>query len=505
MRTLASGRRTYALALALIGLGALLGATSDLASARSRAPVPHLSSVRCWPSKACGYRPHVVSPGGTLRFKGRNLRPRMMVLFARRSKVKIGVVVRLRRKNGFRATVPASAKSGRVRVVARNGRRSNAAGPITIKAKPVAKPPPAKRPPASGSVLDGTGMWIWYVSRSSGGTPAGIGAAAKRYGVRTVFVKSSDGSNWWPQFSPELVTALKANGLRVCAWQYVYGAQPSTEAALGARAAETGADCLVIDAESQYEGKYSQAQTYVSALRTKLGASYPVALSGFPYVDFHPAFPYSVFLGPGGAQYNIPQIYWKAIGTTVDRAFAHTYGWNQVYGRPIFPLGQLYDGPPASEIRRFRELAAAYGSPGLSWWSWQSASANGWSEIGNPLLLLTLPAPAITYPTLKPGSRGDAVVWAQQHLMSAGQPIDASGVYTSTTGLAVKNFQAANGLLTTGQVDSLTWPALLRYKPASVAWNKTARASRLVRSLRNGPRSAPLRALRNELSNKPAP
>jgi hypothetical protein len=425
----------------------------------------------------------------------------MIVLFPHRPRIKARAVIgapRLRKANGFQATVPVWAKSGRVRVATRHGRRSNAAGPITIKPRPAAKPPLA-----SGTVLDGTGMWIWYVSRSSGGDPAGIGAEAKRYGVRTVFVKSSDGSTWWPQFSPELVATLKASGLRVCAWQYVYGKQPSAEAALGARAAQTGADCLVIDAESQYEGKYAQAQIYVDALRTKVGASYAVALAGFPYVDLHPAFPYSVFLGPGGAQYNIPQIYWKAIGTTVDQAFAHTYSWNQVYGRPIFPLGQLYGHPPPPEIRRFRELAAAYGSPGLSWWSWQSAAADGWTEIGNALLSLTLPPPAITYPTLKRGARGDIVVWVQQHLMSAGQPVDSSGVYTSATELAVRNFQAANALLTTGQVDVLTWPALLRYQPKVIKWSSAARASGLVQSRGDGPRSARLPAVRNELRKKP--
>src|SRR5207245_9019790 len=111
----------------------------------------------------------------------------------------------------------------------------------------------------------------------------------------------------------------------VGAWQVGSGNCPPAEAALGVRAAQTGADCLVIDAESQYEGKYGQAQTYVNGLRAAIGADYPLALAGFPYVDYHPAFPYSVFLGPNGAQYSLPQIYWKAIGTTVDQAFRQTY------------------------------------------------------------------------------------------------------------------------------------------------------------------------------------
>ena len=71
------------------------------------------------------------------------------------------------------------------------------------------------------SPFQGSGMWIWYVSRSSGGNPDAIAARAHAAGISTVFVKSSDGSTWWPQFSPALVAALEARGLHVCAWQYV--------------------------------------------------------------------------------------------------------------------------------------------------------------------------------------------------------------------------------------------------------------------------------------------
>ena len=80
----------------------------------------------------------------------------------------------------------------------------------------------------------------------------------------------------------------------------------------------------------------------MTQLRTLIGANFPVALAGFPYVDYHPAFPYSVFLGPGGAQFNTPQMYWLDIGTSVDAVYAHTLSFNRVYGRTIIPLGQTY-------------------------------------------------------------------------------------------------------------------------------------------------------------------
>src|ERR1039458_10849847 len=89
----------------------------------------------------------------------------------------------------------------------------------------------------------------------------------------------------WSQFNPQLVSVLHANHLRVCAWQYVYGDNPAAEARVGAAAVNDGADCLVIDAEAEYQGKYIQAQTYISDLRGLIGANFPVALAGFPYIQ----------------------------------------------------------------------------------------------------------------------------------------------------------------------------------------------------------------------------
>jgi hypothetical protein len=324
--------------------------------------------------------------------------------------------------------------------------------------------------------FDGTGMWIWVTSRSSGGSPAAIGAKARRYGIRAVYVKSSDGPYMWSQFSPSYVAALKAQGLKVCAWQYVYGKAPETEAKLGATAVQRGADCLIIDAESEYEGRYAQADRYIRALRARIGSTYPLGVAPFPYVDYHLGFPYSVFLGPNGAQYNLPQMYWKAIGTSVDAVFSHTYTYNRLYGRRIYPLGQLYQNPSPSSIMRFRTLATAYGASGVNWWDWQETTNRGWNALVAPLTT-GASAARLGYPTLRRGARGDLVVWAQQHLVSAGFPVKVDGGLGTNTRAAVVRFQAAKGLPQTGMVDASTWPALLRYAATAVAWGRKASAS----------------------------
>ncbi|HEV2727782.1 MAG TPA: hypothetical protein VGV34_05780, partial [Solirubrobacterales bacterium] len=210
----------------------------------------------------------------------------------------------------------------------------------------------------SNSAFDRQGQWIWYVDRSEAGSIGAIVARAKRNDVGTVYVKSGDGDDYWSQFSRGLVGALHRAGLSVCAWHFVYGDQPLAEARVSAMAVQRGADCFAIDAEADYEGKYAAADRYVRALRARIGDTFPLSLAAFPYVDYHPSFPYSVFFGPGGATYNQPQMYWKTIGTSVREVYEHTYLYNRVYGHPIYPIGQTYEAPGTAAIKQFRRFAA---------------------------------------------------------------------------------------------------------------------------------------------------
>jgi hypothetical protein len=414
--------------------------------------------------------------------------------------------------------VPADAVSGRIRVVNPGGKTSNA---VRIGVK---RPPPKRRPVNSGgagpSAFDGDGMWIWYLSKSEGGSIPAIAARAKANGISTVYVKSADGTNVWSQFSATAVAALKAAGLHVCGWQFVYGSDPVGEAAAAAVSQQNGADCFAIDAEGAYEGKYAQAQKYMTALRAAVGPDFPLSLASFPYVDYHPGLPFSVFLGPGNATANQPQVYWKTIGTTVDASLAHTYEWNAPYGRSVFPLGQTYDSPKAADIRRFRQLSQGYGARGVSWWDWQEASDSDWAAVGASLD--PLPPPAQQWPTLavgaggKVGSKGDVVVWAQQHLAGAGQPVTVDGQFGAGTATAVRAFQSASGLPVTGAVDAATWPALMKTPVAPVDWVAKAQAQAKAKTSAaqgaraasataglpagpNGPASADLPAKRDEI------
>jgi hypothetical protein len=310
---------------------------------------------------------------------------------------------------------------------------------------------------------------------TNGGSVASIIAQAKRYGINAVYVKSSDGTSWWPQFSRELVTELHEAGLKVCAWQYVYGQRPLVEASLGSRAAHDGADCLVIDAESQYQSRYIAAQSYVTRLRKLIGNRYPVGLAGFPYVDYHLSFPYSVFLGRNGAQYNLPQMYWADIGTTVPFVFAHTYEYNEIYRRPIFPLGQLWGSLPASSIEQFSLFAKQYGATGISWWDWQSAPLKYFSDITKLPPQLVSASVNKTPASVFRGNSGDLVIWAQEHLYGAGLHISVDGAFGPKTQSAVRTFQRRHGIAPTGIVNGATWDALDKITPVTVKWTQHGR------------------------------
>lgn len=258
-------------------------------------------------------------------------------------------------------------------------------------------------------------------------------------------------------------------------------------------------------------------------LRKDAGKSYPLGLAGFPYVSYHLSFPYSVFLGPGGAQYDAPQMYWSDIGTSVADVYSVTYSQNEIYRRPVFPIGELYPAtltgrfPPITQIEQFNTLARRYRAHGTSWYDWQSATGAGLAAISK---YGTAPAhfkPTTTAMTVAYRQEGDLVIWAQEYLdgwlgrkFGASAQIAVDGDFGKLTRAAVKLFQADHHIDPTGIIDGTTWDALLKVKPASVTWvsshgKLTAKQALTAARRRPGeltqplPVSAKLRARRNEL------
>jgi peptidoglycan hydrolase-like protein with peptidoglycan-binding domain len=454
--------------IALVAL-ALPAVLPPAAQAAKHTP-PKLTRLRCVPATSASCKSGVnVTIGRQIQISGARLVKGMRVSF-RWSKGALATKLD-HTKVGYIARVPPGTHAGAVKVTVSDkaGRRSNAKAMQVLGVPKVGGPAPARG--QLPQQFSGNGMWIWQLASSDGGDVNAIAARAHAEGISTVFVKSADGIDAWAQFSPALVAALHANGIRACAWQYVYGSDPLGEASQGAAAVAAGADCLVIDAETEYEGRYAAAQQYITALRAAIGPTYPLGLTSFPYVDYHPRLPYSVFLGPNGAQANLPQVYWKTIGGTVDAVSAHTLAHNRIYGTAIAPLGQSYSSPPPEDVARFRAIWAGYGSGGLSWWSWQSTGEPAWAAIATPVAPIPFSDPG--WPALEKGNKGDEVVWLQEHLRSFDPAVAVTSTFDAATDLALRNLQTARGLPVTGVTDALTWQAVLALALQPMDWTAT--------------------------------
>lgn len=356
----------------------------------------------------------------------------------------------------------------------------------------------------AASPFNRAAMWIWYIDDSNGGNLRSIIRQARQADIGTLFIKSGDGDDVWSQFNKPMVRRLQRAGLKVCGWQYTYGRRPIAEARVAATAKRRGADCFVINAEAEYEGKYAAADWYIRELRRLVGPKFPLGLSSFPYVHYHPGFPFSVLLGPGAATVNLPQVYWHTIGDSVRTSVEITWEQNSVYKRPIRATGQTWDGPPKRDLLAFRKFMLNYGSA-ASWWSWQETDSAEWDALEKPVTRVAGYRAFTGKVQLNLGDRGDQVVWLQQHLIALGYTMQPTGIFNRVTYRAVRRFQKSRGLAVDGRVGNRTWNRLMRTTPVRVRWSAARTRSRPAGvSAANAPLAAPLSAdipaVRNEIA-----
>ncbi|MDO9352557.1 MAG: peptidoglycan-binding domain-containing protein [Solirubrobacteraceae bacterium] len=480
------------------GLAVAVSLAAAPPAAQAAAKAPKLTALRCVPATlaACKRTP-TLAVGDRLQVRGSRLVRGQQVSFKpKKGATKRGKLVK-DRKLGLVVTVPAKTAPGSVSVTVASGsrKRSNAlkikvvakpvktpkpttSTPTTPTPKPVAAPPsvpvvapspapapvipiPAPRPaPALPTVFTGAGEWIWFLKDADGGNVDAIAARVKAAGMSTLFIKAADGKDADPQYTGPLVDAFHARGLRVCGWQVVYGGDPGAEAAAAVASKATGQDCFVVNAEDQYANRYAQARQYVDAVRAGLGNDYPVGFTSHAYVDAHASVPYSVFLGPGGAQANLPQVYWKEIGGSVDAVTTRTIATNRIYDVPMAPIGQGWNDPSPDELRRFRAIWAGQGVPGVSWWRAEITAQPTWNVLNEAAPApVALPDPG--WPSLKAGDSGDLVRRLQTLLVAAGATITADGQFGPATLNALRSYQAARALPANGQTDATTWQALI--------------------------------------------
>jgi peptidoglycan hydrolase-like protein with peptidoglycan-binding domain len=78
--------------------------------------------------------------------------------------------------------------------------------------------------------------------------------------------------------------------------------------------------------------------------------------------------------------------------------------------------------------------------------------------------------PNPSWSELSQGSKGDPVLWMQEHLASAIPTQATTGIFDSSTRANLEQFQSTHGIAASGHTEAVTWQALLSLAPVAVDW-----------------------------------
>jgi len=129
-------------------------------------------------------------------------------------------------------------------------------------------------------------------------------------------------------------------------------------------------------------------KAYGDGVRQAVGPAVPL-VAVVPRPSSHTAeigFPYAQVVARFDAV--APMVYWlnRQPGPDVAGALTDLRG----FGKPVFPVGQAYDGgseggrpgvPPPAELLQFFEVSYDQGAEGVSFWSWQEADQQAFDTI----------------------------------------------------------------------------------------------------------------------------
>ncbi len=231
-----------------------------------------------------------------------------------------------------------------------------------------------------------------------GGDVNAMVAKAHAVGLTHLYVRtgSSHDGFYAAPFLDVLLPAAHAGGIKVIGWDFPtfndIGGDISRAVAAIAYITPTGdrLDGFSADIETHFEGVSltpANALWYGAGLRSAVGPSYPlIATVPRPSAARQADYPYDCVTASFDAI--APMVYW--IDTPPDEDAAEAVDYLSVFGKPVLPIGQAYDGsleggapgtPTADEIGAFINTAAAHGAKAVSFWSWQHASDEMWSAI----------------------------------------------------------------------------------------------------------------------------
>ena len=347
----------------------------------------------------------------------------------------------------------------------------NATKPSTAAATTTTVAPAAVAPALKGALPVGKGMWMYQPKAVEGGNPEAIVARAKAVGLTHIFVRtgSSKTGFYARDFLTQILPAAHAAGIRIYGWDFPYLNNVGADAARAAEAIRfTTPDGHRIDgfsADIEFPSMGvkvtpANASLYGRALRESVGAQYPL-IATVPRPSHKIKFyPYDQVVESFDAI--APMVYWlnrepvsDVTGALRDLA---------KYNKPVFPIGQAYDGaadhgppgvPGRAALLSFMAAAEEHGANAVSFWSWQHASQEAWDAIKD--------APQFTLPQGPDAPFSPGQIRAYQHLLkSLGFDLPVDGVWGQATTDAVVAYQRAARLPATGVIDGATRGLLLK-------------------------------------------
>lgn len=230
--------------------------------------------------------------------------------------------------------------------------------------------------------LVGKGFFIWKVPNAENGNAASIANMAQAAHLTHVLLKIADGTNLSNydstkkiDYLPPVISALKAKGIAVWGWHYVYGNDPIGEARLAMqRTRDLGLAGYIIDAESQFKeaGKATAARNYMSEMR-RIYPNLEIGLSSYRFPSYHSTFPWNEFLPR--VDLVMPQVYWEEAhnaDTQVTKSIQEFR--SRAPNLPIVPTGPTYKTsvwtPTDVDIRKFMNTAKALNIKAVNFFSW---------------------------------------------------------------------------------------------------------------------------------------
>lgn len=237
--------------------------------------------------------------------------------------------------------------------------------------------------------IGGKGFFLWQIQKCENGDVKKIAKLAYQAGFSHVIIKVANGTgkynyDWENHIDlcPDLVAALRENGVEPWGWHYVFGEDPIREAQVAIqRVKELDLKGYVINAEAHYKQQMYRreaADHFMRNLRKGVGKSISLALSSYRFPSMHPEIPWDQFLRE--CDINMPQVYWvHSVNpqAQLEQTLKEFTSPNLQAHPPIIPTGAAFTEHgwtvTASEVHEFLDAARAFNLDAVNFWEWHAA------------------------------------------------------------------------------------------------------------------------------------